>query len=291
MRYQLEYELENEFELEDEYELEAEWEAELEAEQAERIVIGRDTRRLIGRAEVQKPPFHYICNLEYDIPSRGRWPMCSGTLIGTRTVLTAGHCIRNRTPSRMRVLVGRFGTFNLGATQATRFINFPGRDLGIIHLRHNLGTTLGRWNIDHATSRIDPIGSSISARPLPVPAGTLKINVAGYPGDMPSDARSGCRLPNGKPCNVNPIGNPRRTRACGSFQYMSYDRTTRVVGNQLFYLNDTCNGQSGGPVWVRRDRTMGGRVLVAVHVGSLGTRNRAERITPDVLTWIRANTL
>lgn len=279
--------------LEYEWELENELEAELEYEQAERIVIGRDTRRLIGRDEVRTPPFLYVCNLEYDFPTHGLWPMCSGTLIGPRTVLTAAHCINGNTASRMRLLAGRFGPSNLGATQATRFIIFPGRDIGIVHLRHNIGTTVGHWNIDHATTRTDTIGSSISARPLPQPTGTLRVNVAGYPGDMPSATRDGCRQPDGRPCNSTLIGDPRRTRTCGSFLYLAYDITVRVNlnDNRLYYTNDTCHGMSGGPVWVRRDRTMGGRVLVGVHVGSDGTRNRAERITPDVLTWIRANTI
>ena len=47
----------------------------------------------------------------------------------------------------------------------------------------------------------------------------------------------------------------------------------------LTYLNDTCPGHSGSPVWVRRHPSMGGRVLVGVHSGA-APRPREPRRAP-----------
>ena len=66
-------------------------------------------------------------------------------------------------------------------------------------------------------------------------------------------------------------------------------------GGMLHYLNDTCPGHSGSPVWVRRHPSMGGRVLVAVHVArddGIGVvANRSVLITPAVRQFIVANTV
>jgi V8-like Glu-specific endopeptidase len=113
LEQELEQELEGELELEGEQELEseleqqeAEFEGELELEGEGELeqefetqpgqeveVLGRDERVLTTRAEINRAPFRYICNLEMDVPGVGPRAMCSGTLIGPRTVLTAGHCL------------------------------------------------------------------------------------------------------------------------------------------------------------------------------------------------------
>jgi len=60
----------------------------------------------------------------------------------------------------------------------------------------------------------------------------------------------------------------------------------------LHYLDDTCPGHSGSPVWVENPAAVGGRVMVGVHVArddGLGTiANRAVAFTPAVLAQIRA---
>src|SRR5262249_2995209 len=140
-------------------------------------------------------PFRFICNLEYD-----GWPRATGTLIGPRTVLCAGHSLHGRTPSKMRVIPGRNGSLEpLPATQAAHFhrpagwvANSP-NDLGILHLKDPVGRSIGFWTHAHRLHRGDTIGTSISAAPLPLAAGVLRVNLSGYPGDKPSARRFGCR--------------------------------------------------------------------------------------------------
>lgn len=265
-------------------------------------IIGHDSRvRVTNTLDI---PFRYTCNFEYDFPSIGRRAMCTGTLIGQRTVLTAGHCIVGKVPSRMRVIPGRDGTLEpLPATQATRFItprNYQeasATDYGVIHLRDPIGTHVGYWTRTYNRGPRDTVGTSISNGSLPLRAGVLTVNVSGYPADMPSDPRFGCRDPQRpkKRCYHSLLSNPRRHQSCGAYQYRSYDRTVRVRAGILHYLNDTCPGHSGSPVWVRRHPSRGGRVLIGIHVAgddpSPGVNNRAVLINKEVLRFIVANTI
>ncbi len=286
---ELEFQSEWEFESEDEWEfesedeldgelnpdIEAELEDELELPGAQYEVIGRDTRQLVGNTRAA--PFRYICNLVYDGA-----PMCTGTLIGPRTVLTAGHCLAGLDPRRMRVLAGRNGPRAfLAAAHAARFQLAPGfspvtpTDYGVIQLREPIGRTVGYWTMAYSRSATDPVGRSVSARPLPLAAGKLNVNLSGYPADK---------------C-VTLAGPPPR-KVCGTQQWRAYNRTVRLAGGMLHYLNDTFPGHSGSPVWVKRSPDMGGRVLIAIHVAGddpkiRGKANRAVRLTPAILANIR----
>lgn len=249
----------------------------------EHEVIGRDSR--VRETKTTDAPFRYICNLEYDGQA-----ICTGTLIGPRTVLTAGHCLDGLSPSRMRVIPGRNGTLEpLPATQAAQFFLAPGysevspTDYGIIRLHDPIGNLVGYWSRTYRRTQQDPIGTSISAAPLPLQAGVLRLNISGYPSDKPSDRSWGCR-------GSNP------NRICGTYQYRAYERTVRSKDGMLHYLNDTFPGHSGSPVWVRRHPSMGGRVLVGIHVGgddssTRGVSNRAVRINDSIVRFITANTI
>lgn len=128
--------------LEEEYDLEEGWQPE--------IIPPKDTRILTTKTT--DAPFRYICNFEYDLPGIGRRSICTGTLVGPRTVLTAGHCLSGLDPKRMRVIPGRSGTSEpLPATQAVSFKIAPGfsgsspTDYGIIHLADPIGKKVGYW--------------------------------------------------------------------------------------------------------------------------------------------------
>jgi V8-like Glu-specific endopeptidase len=272
-------------------------------------IIGTDRRVMV--TDTRPAPFRYICNLEYPVKGVGARPRSSGTLIGPRTVLTAGHCIvdratgRLRTPGLMRVIPGRRGSLEpLPATTASRFVLFPGfrrttaTDLGIIHLTHPIGRTIGYWTGVPTRRKGDPVGTSIlSSGALPLPPGTLKVNVSGYPGDKPWTAGWSCTTtprPANRCAGTAP-NNALRHRLCGAFPFRAYDVSAKLSGGILEYLNDTCPGHSGSPVWVRRHPSKGGRVLVAVHVSGdqpgPPVANRGVFITPAIRAWIVGNTV
>ncbi len=255
-------EFEYEYELEAEQELEAELEAELEFH-AEREVIGRDTR--VPVANTRAAPFRYICNFVLD----NRDPFCSGTLVAPNVVLTAAHCLFDirATPGRLSVVPGRNGIQRPFETaRAVRFNFARGyrgarddvtvRDYAVVYLAQPIGNTVGRWTIAHTSSRVDPLGTSISSAAL---NNGQQLHISGYPADK-----------------IFTAGNPPQ-RVVQQWRSQNILRTIDENG-MMHYLNDTFGGHSGSPVWVERPASLGGHNMIGLHVG------RDDRGQPDATT-------
>lgn len=239
-----------------------------------------DTRKPVR--DTKAAPWRYICHVEitrHGRPELGR----TGTLIGPRTVLTAAHCIWDESADALenlkrvtiRVYPGRNGKTGrpFPVAKAVRLIAAPGYnaskgasrlDYGIIHLDRPIGNTVGYWSMNHRRWPFDSIGTSILQRNLPLPTGRLKVNISGYPNDKG-----------------------------GLTQWSSYNITKRLQNGMLWYRNDTKPGHSGSPVWVKRHWSMGGRVLVGIHVsasqGGLAA-NGAVFINDSVRSFLRRHT-
>lgn len=249
-------------------------------DEADYLVFPPDTRRRVTSTNrITDAPYRYICQIV--IRTGGRTFVGAGTLVGPRTVLTAAHNLfsplngRRLPAANLTITPARNGGDPpaFGASLARRLIPSPGydhrrdhntrRDFAVIQLRDALGSRAGWWG-QRPRPAFDDLGTSLSTR-LPQNPGVLRVNLSGYPVDKG-----------------------------GATQWRSYNRTIRLRDGLLSYENDTEAGHSGSPVWVRRDRSMGGRVLVGVHIGFdpvTRASNRAVAITDDILRFIATNTV
>ncbi len=225
------------------------------------IIPPKDSRIKVPSHKLDDPPFRYICSL---VRKSNGSPLGTGTLIGPRTVLTAGHVIAGKSSGSIRVIPGRhgndaplFGTANsLRLKLPDDFASSTGTDYGLVILDKEIGKDVGFWGVNYQRWSWDPRGTSILKGALPFLPGGFKVNLAGFPRDLPKDK------PNPAPCEA---------RASGArFMYRVYDTTVRRFKNTppglLEYKNDTCPGMSGSPLWIKRSRWKGGRVMIAIHI-------------------------
>lgn len=252
-------------------------------------------------------PFRYICDLTYDFPDIGTWPWMTAFLVGPSTLLTAGHLVDsipnfNRDLSfdhrRLTVFPGRrhaykpFGGVRVKSYKRPKnYAPCASTDFMLLFLEKPLGREVGYWSFGYQRRGFDPVGTSTFAGGgLPLRPGVLKVNVCGYPDDKPPGR--GCRRSVGRLCDPTFPDDAGRTKECGSYQYSAFNRTVALTDSNriMTYLNDTCSGQSGSPVWVRRHSSKGGRVLLGVHICRVGsTANKCVFMHSGLRSFLRSN--
>lgn len=232
------------------------------AEDAERQVFGKDDRVQVKNTKVY--PYNVIGYLEMK-NSQGEYGMCTGTLIGPRTVLTAAHCVYDHTkggfvdeitfvPGLAGPEDAPFGAYSYDTVYVNQgyIDNYKGQydgniissDVSIITLKDPIGDALG-WLGYYAYPDL----------------ADFEANIAGYHSDKPQFTMWRTR------CDV---------------------LAERVYDEVFSYDCDVVPGSSGSAVYAY-DNGVKQRVIVGVNVASSPEiMNQAVRLTPVNVQWINS---
>jgi V8-like Glu-specific endopeptidase len=216
-----------------------------------------DNRTRISTGSLDNAPYKYIGR--YEIPvTAGTISTCTGTLIGSRYVAIAAHCVYDRDDdawiygynSTLGIYRGKFCIDGVCANVSARKmspgwagasdLNFREHDYALLKLDSTLGTTNGTMGLSSITN--DGTVRDLDARNH------------GYPGDPPDGTASSATNLWGMHCDI-----------------------VAALSGRLAYNCDTTPGHSGGPVYYYNSN--GTYYILAVHSGPNAFDNTGARMS------------
>jgi V8-like Glu-specific endopeptidase len=219
-------------------------------------VLGTDERVKITNTTVT--PWKQICSLKITTAD-GKKYIGSGSIISSRLILTAGHCVYiPRTKSYVKsieVIPGRNGSSKpFRSHVATLFAASKGwkdsqkkeYDFGFVILPPKHG-------IDSARVGSMGVANTSNANVL-----GWTVNNSGYPGD----------------------------RDGGQHQYFNAKKIVQADEKMIYYDLDTYGGQSGSPVWIYDPKSYQ-RLQIAIHAYGGQKSNSGPRINSAVFKTIQ----
>ena len=193
--------------------------------------IAPATQRIVGGVEAIPHSWPWIVSLQV------RDHFCGGTLIDTRHVLTAAHCLTSASSSQLRVIAGLHerSNKNNGRTQ----------NIGVTRIfMHEQYSSVTQAH-DIAVLRLaQPVQLnayvSLVCLPGPDPQESMPVTVAGW-----GSVHKGSALPNALRQVTVQVTNSQAKAA-----YPAYFNVQRQIGAGMPYVGgkDSCQGDSGGPL-------------------------------------------
>jgi glutamyl endopeptidase len=213
------------------------------------IIVGSDERERV--VDTTAFPWRTVCKLIVTFPNAQKFSS-TGTLVGRKHVLTAGHNIYSKEnggwPTQVEVIPGLDGTYMpFGKVYATKFQSFlywvdskdPNYDLALVTVNVEVGDTTGWLGMGKSNKLVG-----------------LDVTLSGYPMDLEA----------------------------GAAQYYSADKVMTSNSAMITYGIDADGAQTGGAI---QKSAKGQLYAAAVHIGATGGMNRGVRLNEFRLQYLK----